>query len=80
MFNIVDDDPAPASEWLPHLAECAGASRRGASRSGWPDSWPVTRRSPMTEGRAFSNAKAKRVLGWRLRYPSWREGFKAELA
>ena len=34
----------------------------------------------MTEGRAFSNAKAKRVLGWRLRYPSWREGFKAELA
>ena len=33
----------------------------------------------MTEGRAFSNARAKRVLGWRLR-PSWRQGFKAELA
>ena len=31
----------------------------------------------MTEGRGFSNAKAKRELGWELRYPSWRQGFKA---
>jgi nucleoside-diphosphate-sugar epimerase len=23
VFNIVDDEPAPASEWLPYLAECA---------------------------------------------------------
>jgi hypothetical protein len=34
----------------------------------------------MTEGRAFSNAKAKRELGWELRYPTWREGFKHALA
>jgi hypothetical protein len=34
----------------------------------------------MTEGRGFSNAKAKRKLGWQLRYPSWRQGFKEELA
>jgi nucleoside-diphosphate-sugar epimerase len=34
----------------------------------------------MTEGRAFSNAKAKRELGWELRYPSWRQGFKDEVA
>jgi nucleoside-diphosphate-sugar epimerase len=34
----------------------------------------------MTEGRAFSNAKAKRELGWQLRYPSWRQGFTKELA
>ena len=33
----------------------------------------------VTEGRAFSNAKAKRELGWELRYPSWRQGFKEEL-
>ncbi len=25
VFNIVDDEPAPASEWLPHLAACTGA-------------------------------------------------------
>ncbi|MFI7452706.1 hypothetical protein ACIBQX_34805 [Nonomuraea sp. NPDC049714] len=34
----------------------------------------------MTGGRGFSNAKAKRELGWKLRYPSWREGFKEESA
>jgi len=33
----------------------------------------------MTEGRGFSNEKAKRVLGWELRYPSWRQGFKEVL-
>ena len=81
VFNIVDDEPAPASEWLPYLAECAGAK--------------PPRRIPawlarllagemvvdmMTEGRGFSNAKAKRELGWQLRYPSWRQGFKEELA
>jgi 2-alkyl-3-oxoalkanoate reductase len=30
-----------------------------------------------TEARGASNAKAKRELGWELRYPSWREGFAA---
>ncbi|MFN2521663.1 MAG: NAD(P)-dependent oxidoreductase, partial [Candidatus Limnocylindria bacterium] len=33
----------------------------------------------MTQARGASNAKAKRELGWRPRYPSWRQGF-AELA
>jgi hypothetical protein len=31
----------------------------------------------MTESRGASNAKAKRDLGWTLRYPSWRQGFAA---
>jgi nucleoside-diphosphate-sugar epimerase len=81
VFNIVDDEPAPVSQWLPYLAACAGAK--------------PPRRLPrwlarllagemvvgmMTEGRGFSNAKAKRELGWQLRYPSWRQGFKEELA
>jgi nucleoside-diphosphate-sugar epimerase len=81
VFNIVDDEPAPVSEWLPVLAACAGAKppRRipkwlarllaGEMVAGM-----------MTEGRGFSNAKAKRELGWELRYPSWRQGFKEELA
>jgi nucleoside-diphosphate-sugar epimerase len=81
VFNIVDDDPAPASDWLPYLAECAGAKP--------PMRIPVWLARPlagdqavvmMTEGRGFSNAKAKKELGWELRYPSWRQGFKAELA
>ena len=34
----------------------------------------------MTQGRGFSNAKAKQVLGWEPRHPSWRQGFAEELA
>jgi nucleoside-diphosphate-sugar epimerase len=81
VFSIVDDEPAPASEWLPYLAACAGA-RRPIPIPKW-----VARRLAgemavimMTEGRGFGNAKAKRELGWKLRYPSWRQGFRAELA
>jgi Ser/Thr protein kinase RdoA (MazF antagonist) len=33
-----------------------------------------------TEGRGASNARAKRELGWTLRYPSWRQGFVASYA
>ena len=81
VFNIVDDEPAPVSEWLPHLAARAGAKR--------PMRIPTWLARPlagdaavtmMTEGRGFSNAKAKRELGWELRYPSWRLGFEEELA
>jgi nucleoside-diphosphate-sugar epimerase len=81
VFNIVDDEPAPASEWLPYLAECAGAKRpmrvpKWLARLLAGD----VAVAMMTEGRGFSNAKAKRELGWELRYPSWRQGFKEELA
>jgi nucleoside-diphosphate-sugar epimerase len=81
VFNIVDDEPAPASEWLPYLAACAGA-KPPMRIPKWlarllAGEQAVTM---MTEGRGFSNAKAKRELGWELRYPSWREGFKEELA
>jgi hypothetical protein len=34
----------------------------------------------MIEGRGFSNAKAKRELGWELRHPSWREGFEEAIS
>ncbi len=81
VFNIVDDEPAPASEWLPYLAACAGAKPpmrvpRWLARLLAGEA-AVTM---MTEGRGFSNAKAKRELGWELRYPSWRQGFKEGLA
>lgn len=81
VFNIVDDEPAPAREWLPYLAACAGAKPpmripRWLARI-LAGQVAVTM---MTEGRGFSNAKAKRELGWELRYPSWRQGFKEGLA
>ena len=80
VFNIVDDEPAPLSEWLPYLASCAGAKP--------PMHVPrwlallLAGKVPVimaTEGRAFSNAKARRELGWVPRYPSWRKGFADEL-
>jgi nucleoside-diphosphate-sugar epimerase len=81
VFNIVDDEPAPVREWLPYLAECAGAKppRRVPT---WLARLLAGEMAVgmMTEGRGFSNAKAKRELGWELRYPSWRQGFKEELA
>jgi nucleoside-diphosphate-sugar epimerase len=81
VFNIVDDEPAPASEWLPYLAECAGAKRpmRVPKWLARPLAGDVAVMM-MTEGRGFANAKAKAELGWQLRYPSWRQGFRAELA
>jgi nucleoside-diphosphate-sugar epimerase len=80
VFNIVDDEPAPASEWLPYLAECAGA-KPPMRVPKWlarllAGEVAVTM---MTEGRGFANTKAKRELGWKLRYPSWRQGFKEGL-
>lgn len=81
VFNVVDDEPAPACEWLPHLASCAGAKPplrvpKWLARLLAGDVVVLM----MTEGRGFSNAKARRELGWELRYPSWRQGFREGLA
>jgi nucleoside-diphosphate-sugar epimerase len=81
VFDIVDDEPAPASAWLPYLAACTGAKPPMRVPT-WlarllAGDVAVTM---MTEGRGFCNAKAKRELGWKLRYPSWRTGFKEGLA
>ena len=79
VFNIVDDEPAAQREWLPVYAETIGAKR--------------PRRVPLwlaklvvgaiaanaVELRGASNARAKRELGWRPRYPSWRQGFAEAL-
>ena len=67
VVNIVDDEPAAGTEWLPLYARLIGASPP-----------PVKAGSSRGE-RGTSNAKARRVLGWQPRYPSWREGFKVAL-
>jgi nucleoside-diphosphate-sugar epimerase len=77
VYNIADDDPAPVAVWLPELARALGAK----------PPWHV----PVWLGRAFvgdvgvsmmtrirrvDNGKAKRELGWKPRYQSWRDGFR----
>ena len=78
IYNIVDDDPAPVSDWLPALAATLGAPKpwrvpRFVGRLAAGEAGVVM----MTEIRGASNAKAKRALGWQPRHPSWREGFAA---
>ena len=79
-YNVCDDDPAPAREWLPAYAKALGAPPpRHVPR--WLARLIVGSftTSVMTELRGASNAKAKRELGWQPRYPTWREGFLAAL-
>jgi nucleoside-diphosphate-sugar epimerase len=77
VYNIVDDEPAAVAEWLPYLAERVGAKP--------PRHVPVwlgrlaageVAVSMMTQIRGSSNAKARRELGWRPRWASWRDGFR----
>jgi nucleoside-diphosphate-sugar epimerase len=76
VYNVVDDEPAPVREWLPVLAAALGAKP--------PRHFPVWLARLFagdvavmmgTEVRGSSNEKAKRKLGWKLRYPTWRSGF-----
>ena len=76
IYNVVDDDPAPVREWLPVLASALGAKPprripRWLGRLAAGEMATVM----MTEVRGASNEKARRELGWELRYPSWRQGF-----
>jgi nucleoside-diphosphate-sugar epimerase len=77
IYNITDDDPATANEWIPALASQLGAP---APRRlpGWlvrlaagPQAYSL-----MTRARGASNAKAARDLGWRPAH-SWKQGFAA---
>jgi nucleoside-diphosphate-sugar epimerase len=81
IYNVVDDDPAAVREWLPVLAEALAAKPpRHVPR--WLARLFAGEAAVMmaTQSRGASNAKAKRELGWTLRYPSWRDGFVAAYA
>jgi 2-alkyl-3-oxoalkanoate reductase len=76
IYNVLDDEPAPVREWLPALASALDAKPprripRWLARLAAGEMATVM----MTDVRGASNEKAKRELGWRLRYPSWRLGF-----
>ncbi|HTJ32316.1 MAG TPA: NAD(P)-dependent oxidoreductase [Dactylosporangium sp.] len=78
VYNVVDDDPAPVEQWLPYLAEVAGA-KPPLHLPAWlarPLAGPFVV-AQMTTARGASNEKARKELGWVPRYPSWREGFRA---
>jgi nucleoside-diphosphate-sugar epimerase len=80
IYNIVDDEPAQVSEWLPTLAALLGA-RPPIRVPAWLGRLFAGEHlvSMMTEVGAGSNAKARQELGWQPAHPSWRQGF-AEIA
>ena len=77
VFNVADDEPAPAGEWIPAYAAALNAPKPwkvpvfaarlalGAAMSEW-----------LTTMRGASNAAIKSALGWRPAYPTWRSGFQ----
>jgi nucleoside-diphosphate-sugar epimerase len=81
VFNIVDEEPAAAADWVPAYAAILGT--------------PPPRRLPlwlgqmlggpyavylMTQMPGASNEHARTALGWRPMRPSWRGGFREDLA
>ena len=78
IYNIVDDESAPVRDWLPVLAGALGAKppRHVPAWLARPLAGPAAVELA-TRARGAANARAKRELGWTLRYPSWRLGFPA---
>lgn len=79
VYNLCDDEPAPPQDVMEHAAGLLGApvppdlpfNELGLS--------PATRRF-YAENKRVSNALAKAELGWRPKYPTYREGLAAILA
>ncbi len=74
-FNVVDDEPLRASEWIPLFA-----SAIGAPEPRHVPAWPMRLLAGdamvkrMTAQRGASNERIKRVIGWHPAYASFREG------
>lgn len=78
-YNVADDEPAPAREWIPAFCAAVGAPQ--------PLQIPVWLArliagpavvATMLHSRGAANARAKSELGWRPQFPSWREGFTSQ--
>jgi nucleoside-diphosphate-sugar epimerase len=81
IYNIVDDEPAEESVWLPDLADAIGA-QPPRHVPAWLGRLLIgdSGISMMTQMRGSSNAKAKRVLNWQPLFASWRDGFRRGFA
>jgi nucleoside-diphosphate-sugar epimerase len=73
VFNVADDGAARKAEIVEWLAGKLGVAVPRFSGA------PAAGRRAVTPDRIIDNTKIKRVLGWRARYPSFREGYAAIL-
>lgn len=67
LVNIVDDEPAKGSDWVPVYAHALGAPEPEVQhvREDWE--------------RGASNTLARRQYGWQMKYSTWRTGFETSL-
>jgi nucleoside-diphosphate-sugar epimerase len=81
IYNVTDDEPAAMSEWVPVLADAAGA-KRPLRVPVWLAKLVGGKQAATfaSELRGASNEKAKRELGWQPAHPSWRTGFADSLS
>ena len=77
---MTDDEPAAVSEWLPFLSVTLGA-KAPRHIPAWLGRMAIGPYgvAVMTALRGASNKKAKSLLGWRLKWPTWRKGFRGGL-
>lgn len=73
-YNIADDLPAPQNDVIAYAAGLLGLAL--------PPMVPVASLTPPArafygENRRVANGKAKRLLGWQPRYPTYRDGLRA---
>jgi len=74
VYNVADDLPAPQNHVIAYAAQLLGAELPPLLS---PDALPPAARAFYAENRKVANGKAKRVLGWTPRYPTYREGLRA---
>jgi nucleoside-diphosphate-sugar epimerase len=81
VFNVVDDVPAPAAEWMPLLAQLLGT--KPPQRV--PKSLARVSAGPflvylLCDQPAVSNGRARHELGWLPAFPDWHQGLPAALS
>ncbi|MES2860930.1 MAG: SDR family oxidoreductase [Pseudomonadota bacterium] len=78
VYNLTDDEPAPADLVMAWAAERMGLE--SPREVDWTDpSVSEAMRRFYLDSKRISNARAKAELGWLPAYPSWREGLEAVL-
>lgn len=78
-YNLADDEPCSQNTVIEHACRLLGLSLPPLQSMDQAGLSPMAR-AFYAENRRVANRKAKRVLGWQPRYPTYREGLAALLA
>lgn len=78
-YTLTDDEPAPADVVTAFAAERLGLPRPPEVEIDDPSVSDAMRRFYL-DNKRLSNARAKAELGWRPKYPNWKDGLEALIA